>query len=86
MMGRLGRGWIQVSGEASRPTRKAREKFSVARDERNIPRRRRENDFMRRYCSAVGLKWVVRWVERKGGKALLKIAKMKKTIESIYGG
>lgn len=32
------------------PTRKAREKLRVAREERKRPRRRREKDLIRWYC------------------------------------
>ena len=83
MIGRLGRGLIHVRGEERRPTRKAREKFRVAREERNMPRRRSEKDFMRRYCWDVRLKWVVRKMERMGGRMLLTMAKMTKTLGSI---
>jgi hypothetical protein len=82
-IGRLGTGWIQVNGEERRPTRKAREKFRVAREERNIPRRSREKDLMRRYCWAVGLKRLVKRMERMGGRTLLSMAKLTKTAGNI---
>jgi len=47
MMGWLGRGCMYVKGAERRPTRKAREKFSVAREDRKRPRRRREKVLIR---------------------------------------
>jgi hypothetical protein len=48
IFGRSGIGRTKVRGTEERPTRKAREKLSVARAERNMPRRRSEKDFIRR--------------------------------------
>ena len=44
--GDCGHGCIKVKGLVRRPTSSARLKLSVAREERNMPRRRRENDLM----------------------------------------
>jgi hypothetical protein len=41
---------MKVSGAQRRPIMKEREKFRVARVERERPRRRREKDLMRWYC------------------------------------
>ena len=41
---------MKVSGAQRRPIMKEREKLRVARVERKRPRRRKENDLMRRYC------------------------------------
>lgn len=45
---------MKLNGIQRRPIIKAREKLSVARVDRKIPRRRRENDLMSRYCCGVG--------------------------------
>lgn len=74
---------MYVNGEESRPTRKASEKLRVASEERNIPSKRREKDFMSRYCWSVGLKCVVRRLERMGGRMLFRMAKMPNTVGSI---
>lgn len=74
---------MYVNGEESRPTRKASEKLRVASEERNIPNKRREKDFMSRYCWGVGSKYVVRRVERMGGRMLFRMAKMANTVGSI---
>jgi len=42
-------------GLARSPTSMAREKFRVAKEERNMPRRRREKDLVSWYCWVVGL-------------------------------
>ena len=44
----------KLRGAQRRPMKKEREKFRVARVERKRPRRRRENDLMRRYCCGCG--------------------------------
>lgn len=41
-----GQGCMKDSGLAMTPTRKAKEKLRVARAERNMPSKRRENDLM----------------------------------------
>lgn len=55
----------------------------VAREERKRPRRRRENDFMREYCWAVGWKVVVSKWERRGGAMVLKAVKAVKIAGNI---
>ena len=50
-----GHGCVNDRGVASRPTRKAREKLSVASVDRNMPRRRREKDLISWYCCVDGL-------------------------------
>jgi hypothetical protein len=42
----LSKGCVKDSGEDKRPTRKAREKLRVAREDRNMPKSRREKDLM----------------------------------------
>ena len=54
MAGELGQGCMNVSGVLRTPTMSAREKLSVARELRNMPRRRREKERMSWYCWAVG--------------------------------
>jgi len=48
-------GRTNDSGEDMRPTRKASEKLSVARDERNMPSRRREKHLIRWNCCTESL-------------------------------
>lgn len=55
------------SGAQSKPSSNEREKFSVARAERNRPRRTREKDLMRRNCWLVGLRRRVRMLAMMGG-------------------
>lgn len=43
-------GWTKLNGLDSTPTRKAREKLSVARVERHIPRTSKEKDFVSWKC------------------------------------
>lgn len=62
-----------------RPTRNASEKFRVAREERNMPRRRREKDFMRVYCCVVGWKEEISVSERRRGRRRLRREKIAKT-------
>jgi hypothetical protein len=70
-------------GEASRPTKVAREKLRVARVERAVPRRRRERDERRAYScwgvvvvvvvvvvGVVGVPFLRRWVSRKGRRVV----------------
>lgn len=59
------------------------EKLSVARDDRNIPKSSRENDFISWYCWCVGLKYCVITPENTTGKATLKAEKAPKTYGSI---
>lgn len=54
--GMLAMGRTCVNGEATTPTSNAREKFSVASDERNMPSNSSEKDFISSYCCEVGLK------------------------------
>jgi hypothetical protein len=69
-----------VSGVQRRPIMKEREKFRVARVERERPRRRRENDLMRWYCwGMIGdlrASGVERRVERMKGRVMSTIMKM----------
>jgi hypothetical protein len=78
-----GIGYIYVKGVVKRPMRKAREKLSVAREERKSPSKSRDNDFMSKYCWVVGAKKCVRVVERMNGSTLFIAAKAKKTAVSI---
>ena len=73
-----------VRGVARRPTRKAREKLRVAREERKSPSKRRENDFMSKYCWVVGAKKCVRVRERMNGSRLFMAAKPMRTAVSIW--
>lgn len=73
-----------MRGVDASPTRKAREKFKVAREERNIPRRRSEKDLMRVYCWAVGVKYDVSVNEANRGKTVEMKANIKKTEGSIW--
>lgn len=72
-----------MRGADTSPTRKAREKFKVAREERNIPRRRSEKDLIRVYCCAVGAKYDVSVNEANRGKMVEMKANIKKTEGSI---
>lgn len=86
MMGCLGQGLaMNDKGEERRPTINEREKLSVASEERNMPRRRREKHCMRAYCCAVGRKCVVKRLETRWGRAMLKTVRMAKTGVCIYG-
>lgn len=75
------KGWTYVRGVVSKPTKRASEKFSVANDDRNIPKSSRENDFMSWYCWVVSLKKISRprlgmkFVETTSGRAQLRHVK-----------
>lgn len=74
----LGSWPIKLSGAQSRPTMKEREKFKVARADKKRPRRRSENDLMRRYCWGVGAGTGPRFrrAARANGRRALMTAKM----------
>jgi hypothetical protein len=71
---------MKVSGAQRRPIMKEREKFRVARVERERPRRRREKDLMRWYCwGMIGdlrARGVERREERRRGRVMSTIMKM----------
>lgn len=67
----FGKGLTNDNGAERRPMIIAREKLRVAREERNMPRSRREKDLMRLYCWRVGRWNVVRRLERVGGRIVL---------------
>jgi hypothetical protein len=78
----LGHGWAKVSGLARRPTKKAKEKLSVARDERNMPSSRRENDLVSWYSCCDALYFVRKW-EKTCGRAKFRAEKTTKAGASI---
>jgi hypothetical protein len=71
-------------GEASRPTMVAREKLRVARVERVVPRRRRERAERRKDCCwvvvvvVVGVRFLRRWVSRKGRRVVRAVVRAKR--------
>ena len=73
-------GRTKVSGLDRSPTMRASEKFSVARDDRNMPSSRSEKDVMSWYCCAVGLYVLVKTADKTYGSAVLKARKMAKTV------
>jgi len=65
---------------------RAKEKFRVAREERNIPRRRREKDVRRVYCWVVGWKVRVRVSETRNGRMVFVMQNKMNTLNSIDSG
>ena len=67
---------MKVSGEQRRPKKRESEKLSVARAERNRPRRTREKDFVRRNCCVVGRWRRERRIASTTGRATFEAAKL----------
>lgn len=76
-------GRIKLNGAERRPIIRASEKFSVAREERNIPRSKREKEVSRVYCCEVGRKLRIKNSETMKGRKVFMMQNPMNTSNSI---